>query len=52
MTGERPTPTLAADLTNLQQELRELHQRVRTATEQVRNATSAGHDARIVIRGK
>ena len=33
MSGQRPAPTLVADLTNLRQELRELHQRVRMAAE-------------------
>jgi hypothetical protein len=50
--GERPAPTLAADLTNLQQELRELHQRVRTAAEQGRKEAGDGRDGSMVVRGK
>ena len=52
MNGERPAPTLVADLTNLQQELRELHQRVRTAAEQGRKEAGDGRDGSMVIRGK
>jgi len=52
MTGQRPAPTLVADLTNLQQELRELHQRVRTAAEQGRKEAGDGQDVSMVIRGK
>jgi hypothetical protein len=52
MSGERPAPTLVADLTNLQQELRELHQRVRTAVEQGRKEAGDGRDGSMVIRGK
>jgi len=53
MSGERPAPTLVADLTNLQQELRELHQqRVRTAAEQGRKEAGDGRDGSMVIRGK
>ena len=51
MSGERPAPTLVADLTNLQQELRELHQRVRTAAEQGPKEAGDRRDAGIVIRG-
>ena len=52
MPGERPAPTLVADLTNLQQELRDLHHRVRTAAEQGRKEAGDGRDAGMVIRGK
>jgi hypothetical protein len=52
MSGQRPAPTLEADLANPQQELRELHQRVRTAAEQGRKEVGDGRDAGSVIRGK
>ena len=52
LSGERPAPTLVADLTNLQQELRERHQRIRTAAELGRKEAGDGRDAGMVIRGK
>lgn len=52
MAGERPQPTLAADLSKLREELRELHQRAKMAAQQGRTEAAESRDVGMVIRGK
>ena len=52
MDGNRPLPTICADLDSLHEELKKLHEAARNRTRTAQDQTGLRPDSQMVIRGK